>query len=84
MSCMKAIRKKCLDCSGGSSQEVDKCAFNGSDDRLCDVYIYRKGKNPALAGKWSGSRSMVKNNALEGHPSSKKGIVEAVQDHKSQ
>ena len=41
---MKAIRKKCLDCSGGSFKEVELCPI---DD--CFLYTYRFGKRPKVA-----------------------------------
>ena len=40
---LKAIRKKCLDCSGYSSNEVKLCPV---DD--CPLYQYRFGTNPAI------------------------------------
>ena len=38
---VKAIREKCLDCSGGSSSEVKACPVNG-----CALHPFRFGKNP--------------------------------------
>lgn len=38
---MKAIRAKCLDCSGGSANEVKHCPITD-----CPLYPYRLGKNP--------------------------------------
>lgn len=38
---VKAIRLKCLDCSGGSSAEVEKC-----DLKKCALWPFRFGKNP--------------------------------------
>lgn len=38
---VKAIRLKCLDCSGGSSAEVAQCAITG-----CALYPFRLGRNP--------------------------------------
>lgn len=38
---VKAIRLKCLDCSGGSSTEVEKCTLTN-----CALYPFRLGKNP--------------------------------------
>lgn len=38
---VKAIRLKCLDCSGGSSGEVEKCPIAD-----CALYPFRFGKNP--------------------------------------
>ena len=41
---VKAIRLKCLDCSGGSASEVDKCALPH-----CALYPFRFGRNPFRA-----------------------------------
>lgn len=41
MSPIKAIRLKCLDCSGGSPNEVRLCTAKG-----CPLYPFRAGKNP--------------------------------------
>lgn len=38
---VKAIRLKCLDCSGGSSIEVDKCPV-----KQCPIWPFRYGRNP--------------------------------------
>lgn len=38
---MKAIRKKCLDCCCGSSNEVKQCACI-----KCPLWIYRSGHRP--------------------------------------
>jgi hypothetical protein len=38
---LKAIRRRCLDCSGGSQVAANACA--ASD---CDLHPFRKGKNP--------------------------------------
>jgi hypothetical protein len=42
---LKAIRKKCLDCSCDSKLEVKECPIPE-----CPIYLYRFGKNPARAG----------------------------------
>jgi len=38
---LKAIKLKCLDCCGGSAQEVKLCEV-----AECPLWIYRFGKNP--------------------------------------
>ena len=38
---MKAIRAKCIDCSGGSYKEVAQCLVTD-----CSLYLYRYGKRP--------------------------------------
>lgn len=43
---MKAIRKKCLDCSGNSSKEVKECVIAD-----CPLFSYRFGKRPSTVEK---------------------------------
>lgn len=38
---VKAIRQKCLECSGGSTKEVRGCEITN-----CPLHPYRMGKNP--------------------------------------
>jgi len=38
---LKSIRKKCLECSAGSTKEVRMCLIKN-----CPLYPYRFGKNP--------------------------------------
>lgn len=42
---LKAIRKNCLDCSGGSSNEVKICKIED-----CSLHRFRFGKNPNRKG----------------------------------
>lgn len=42
---LKAIRKKCLECSNGSRKEVEHCTIPE-----CALYPYRFGKNPHRKG----------------------------------
>ena len=46
MTPMKAIRAKCIDCSGGSVYEPKYCTV-----KQCPLWPYRDGHNPALKGK---------------------------------
>lgn len=39
---IKAIRMKCLDCSGGSVKEVKECPILD-----CSLYVYRLCKRPS-------------------------------------
>ena len=48
---VKAIRRKCIDCSGGSLKEVRLCQV-----RECALYPFRMGKNPNYKGKVSDDR----------------------------
>ena len=41
MPVLKAIKQKCLDCSGGSRTEVKQCVV-----RTCALYPFRLGRNP--------------------------------------
>lgn len=45
-SMAKAIRKKCLDCSGGQAMEVRECWAES-----CPLFPYRFGANPKAAIK---------------------------------
>ena len=38
---LKAIRQKCIDCSGGNLDEVSSC-----DCTACALWCYRYGRNP--------------------------------------
>ena len=38
---VKAIRMKCIDCSGGSRREAERCQVKG-----CALYPFRMGRNP--------------------------------------
>lgn len=38
---LKAIRRKCLDCTGGASAEIKDCHITS-----CALWPYRMGKNP--------------------------------------
>ena len=41
---LKAIRLKCLDCMGGSANEVSLCPCEGS----CPLWAFRLGRNPNI------------------------------------
>lgn len=45
LSPVKAIKKHCLDCSGGSKKEVRECIIQD-----CPLYPFRLGKNPNRKG----------------------------------
>ena len=45
LSAIRAIRAKCIDCSGGSPSEARKCTAIG-----CALWPYRMGTNPRRAG----------------------------------
>ncbi|GAG31367.1 unnamed protein product, partial [marine sediment metagenome] len=41
---LKAIRKECLACSGGSLKYVRFCPCDGVHSKWCDLWPYRLGK----------------------------------------
>jgi len=45
MHTLAAIRRRCLDCSGGSPSEVRSCKHT-----TCDLWPFRLGRNPNWAG----------------------------------
>lgn len=45
LSPLKAIRKHCLECSSGNSNEVKNCIITD-----CPLYQFRLGKNPNRKG----------------------------------
>lgn len=45
MSTLQAIRRRCIDCSGGSAIEAGSCSF-----KECDLHPFRFGRNPNRAG----------------------------------
>jgi len=61
---VKAIRRKCLDCSGGSYSEVRQCVI-----RECPLYPYRDGHRPDIQDFDSGALHV----GLGGHFSSAAG-----------
>src|SRR5262245_40670350 len=57
-SVLKAIRRKCLDCSGGSHAEVADCLV-----RQCALFPFRFGKNPWRAPVSEAQRQASRRNA---------------------
>jgi hypothetical protein len=51
MPVLKAIRAKCLDCSGGMQSEVRECVV-----RDCALYPFRMGSNPWRAAPTEAQR----------------------------
>jgi len=45
------IRKKCMECMGGSASAVEECTTE-----TCPLYIYRLGTNPKRTGVGGGIR----------------------------
>jgi hypothetical protein len=55
---LKAIRTKCLDCSGGSPSEVADCLV-----KTCALYPFRMGRNPWRAEVSEARREAARRNA---------------------
>ena len=55
MPILRAIRRKCIDCSGGNQPEVRKCTVIG-----CALWPYRLGRNPFSANRGN-PRSLIAN-----------------------
>lgn len=51
---VKAIRAKCLDCSGGSPGEVAQCVIH-----TCPLFAYRFGKRPVFGPTPSPAQNRV-------------------------
>jgi hypothetical protein len=60
MPVLKAIKEKCLDCSGGSRAEVKHCLVTG-----CPLYPFRLGKNPWRRGVPEATREVRRHNAAK-------------------
>jgi hypothetical protein len=56
---LKAIRRKCLDCSGGSRAEVADCLVRG-----CPLFPFRLGKNPWRRPASEAQREASRRNAV--------------------
>lgn len=53
-SALKAIRRRCVDCSGGSRQEVQGCKSTA-----CDLWQFRLGKNPNFGSMSDDTRAKI-------------------------
>lgn len=60
---LKAIRRRCVDCSGGNAQDVTSC-----DARDCALWTYRDGHNPALTGKRGNAAALARFRKVRGGP----------------
>jgi hypothetical protein len=59
---LKAIRKKCFECSNGQNKEIRDCPCfenNGAIEK-CSLYPYRLGKRPKINSKNSALKSIRK------------------------
>jgi hypothetical protein len=48
-SALRAIRLRCVDCSGNSDVEVRACKFGPSHPTTCDLHSFRLGRNPNIS-----------------------------------
>jgi hypothetical protein len=48
---VKAVRARCIDCSGFELMEVRECPFDGEREQLCPLYQLRFGKGSRTALK---------------------------------
>lgn len=69
---VKAIRLKCLDCSGGSSEEVKKCVIPH-----CPLYPFRFGKNPFRTPMSEEQRKACSERAKKRFASTQTALLEA-------
>lgn len=60
LSPVKAIRAKCIDCSGGYRGEVANCGLTD-----CSLYPYRLGRNPNRRGKGGRKPKVIQEQKLE-------------------
>jgi hypothetical protein len=53
-SALRAIRLRCIDCSGNSDVEVRACKFGTGHQTPCDLHPFRLGRNPNISRslKW--------------------------------
>lgn len=75
MTPLRAIRARCLECSGGSTAEVRECVIPS-----CPLYPFRMGKNPNIvlsdeqkAARAERARKLASYNAEEAHNSRSEG-----------
>ena len=48
-SALRAIRLRCIDCSGNSDVEVRSCKFGLGHPTPCDLHPFRLGRNPNIS-----------------------------------
>jgi len=60
LSPLRAIREKCIDCSGGSTKEVKLCVIPD-----CPLYPFRLGKNPSRVGIGNRKPEFLKKSCAE-------------------
>ncbi|HPN32398.1 MAG TPA: hypothetical protein PKY81_15710 [bacterium] len=53
---LKAIKERCLDCSGYEFKEIKNCKFTD-----CQLFNYRLGRNPKLKGRGNKAANFANN-----------------------
>ena len=48
-SALRAIRLRCIDCSGNSDSEARSCNFGPGHPTPCDLHHFRLGRNPNIS-----------------------------------
>jgi len=80
MTPIKAIRRKCLECMGGSYKAVKLCPRNGIDGPLCSLWPFRFGIRPETACKRLGAAYMASTPSaaeLSKNPVASSGVLSA-------
>ena len=72
LSPLKAIRKYCLECGGGSPKEVKLCVIPH-----CPLFSFRFGHNPARKGIGATPTKMIQKTAVESLDFHEKGVPNA-------
>ena len=49
---LKAVRQKCIDCSGHCLKDVKDCPFDGEQEAMCSLYPLRMGRGSRTVMKW--------------------------------
>jgi hypothetical protein len=56
---LKAIRQRCLDCSGGSAKYATWCPCDGLHSTRCELWLFRFGIQPATVRPRYGDRLLT-------------------------
>ena len=63
-SALRAIRLRCIDCSGNSDVEVRACKFGPGHLTPCDLHPFRLGRNPNISHSLEWKRAAAERLAL--------------------
>jgi hypothetical protein len=81
---LRAIRKRCVDCSGANDAEVRSCAYGPNHPAPCSLHAFRAGSNPYLtprSAEWRQAATerlaSLKRPALPKSPSQNPGSASA-------